>query len=401
MRVNYFDQHMIDINISEDKIQRDKKNDIDEKLDIISQYDTENASFINHTLKKAVNYLFQPNIQNTNYLVNEIPNNMSNETIIIYFDSFGESDTISEQLKKIASKVKKMIIVGNHKTRAINDFIFCVNIRNVQKIEKLVKGNDKIQFGFHVNSIDATKYYYSRMKKYFLNVLNQLNDLAVKELKADIEGTCSKILLNVNNFVSHYQTNMANIKLKKMMVVYSRLIKVIGKERLQNQVMFYDLDGQPSDMNIAMLNSISELIYVYQLSNDEERISYVYDKISEQMKEEAQKLQYCHFVNNACVGSRYGSQSFPNSKENGCCANTYLDKGKNCRYLKEDYSCSICSISCRVFTCQYLQERGIDHALWQYPLMDCSIRLFYRHRVVWDFFVPEERMLQRLKHGIQ
>jgi hypothetical protein len=88
---------------------------------------------------------------------------------------------------------------------------------------------------------------------------------------------------------------------------------------------------------------------------------------------------------------------FPDSEKNGCCNNTYLSRGKDCKYLNEDHSCGICSISCRMFTCKYLQDRGVYHALWQYPLVDCIFGVVAKSEIVYNFFIPKEEMMKKLR----
>ncbi|MBQ9314333.1 MAG: hypothetical protein IJ220_04945 [Clostridia bacterium] len=388
MLVNYFGKYMINTQ------------EIKEKLKLISQYNTENASFFNNTFKNAIEYLFQPAQLDACYLIDEIPNNLNSETIVIYFDNMNEKSKVDSYVNELSKTIKKFIIVGNHRNRIITNKIICVNIKSILNIVNYVRGNEKIQFGFHINAINYEKYYYDRMNVFFLNALNALYHFPMEDLENDVEKVCTDILLDRNNFQSHYFIDDAKIELKKMLVLYYKILKKIGKERLQNEFMFYHIEGELSDMNIAMLNSISELIYVYHLEENEKILSYVYDNISRQMLEEAKKLNYCNFLNNTCVGMRYTDNSFPNSEENGCCNNTYKDKGKNCRYMKDDHSCSISSISCRVFTCQYLQNRGIDHSLWQYPLIDCVFKKLARTKIIYDFFTPKEVMMKKLKHGI-
>ena len=149
-----------------------------------------------------------------------------------------------------------------------------------------------------------------------------------------------------------------------------------------------------------MLNELNSLIKLFNIKNSEEKTSFMYDNICEKMMNEIKKLNYCDFENNKCVTMRY-KDGFPNSKENGCCSNTYMDKGKDCRYLNKDHSCKICSISCRVFTCAYLQKRGIDHALWQYPIIDCSIGKLSRPKLIHNFFIPKEIMIKKLRNSIK
>ena len=69
--------------------------------------------------------------------------------------------------------------------------------------------------------------------------------------------------------------------------------------------------------------------------------------------------------------------------------------------LIADSVCAICSISCRVFTCLYLQERGIDHSLWQYPIIDCTLNKLSRAKIIHNFFTPKEKIMQKLHYKLK
>ena len=138
MLVNYFDKYMINTQ------------EVKEKLKIISQYNTENASFFNNTFKNAIEYLFQPAQLDACYLIDEIPNNLNSETIVIYFDNINEKSKVDSYVNELSKTIKKLIIVGNHKNRIITNKIVCINIRSILNIFNYIRGNEKIQFGFHI-----------------------------------------------------------------------------------------------------------------------------------------------------------------------------------------------------------------------------------------------------------
>ena len=382
MIINFYDKYEINTE------------NIEEKLNIISKYDTENASFINHSFKKTLKYLFKEEKLNNDNLIYGIPKNVDESTIILFFDDCDE-DVVNSEINEFSKNVRNIFIIGNHKSKDINDKIKLINIKQVSKIRKTIK-NKKIQIGFNADSIDNDMYYYGRMRNYYLNLLDKINKISIDDLRRDVEGVCTKLLLDEENFKSHHSKKENLIRMKKMIKIYDRIINRYANKEMINEKSFY-INNSLNKQNICLLNSISELFWLYYNQEEKERFSYAYDAICEQMLNEVKLLDYCNFKNNICITARYTDNSFPNSKENGCCNNTYKDRRKNCRYLNDDHSCSICSIACRVFTCEYLQKRGIDHSLWQYPLIDCIFSKLSRPNIIFDFFTPKEKMMKKLR----
>ena len=376
MIVSFFDKYDIDIS------------NLDEKLDVISHSTTENAVYISHTLKNAINYLFKPVELDLNDISNGIPSDIEDVDCIMFFDT---SDDVDIKVSDLSQKVK-LIIVGTQQTKIVPNGALYLCIDDLKKIKKEIKDCKNILVGFNIDSIDFSKYYYGRMRTYFLNVLNSLNDIFIDELNDDVEGVCTRILLNNNNFECMYETSDSKIKLKSFINIYCKIINMIGNTKM---FTFFNEDKLDLQKKI-MLNEISMIIKIGSMKDDKEKLSIIYDTICNQMLEEAKAINYCNFIDNKCITMRY-TDGFPNSKENGCCSNTYKDRRKDCRYLNKDHSCAICSISCRVFTCVYLQRRGIDHSLWQYPIIDCLIRKFAKTKMIFSFFIPKEKMIMKLK----
>lgn len=385
MKLNYFDKYSLDTD------------EIKEKLEIISKCNEENASYITYMLNNALEYLYSKVQLNVENMTAGITDDLQEVNTIIIFDMIEENEIPSWIVKSYQKA--NLIIIGNYVTKCINDKVTFINVEELAKIRRVLEGEQNILIGFNVSKIDFTKYYYSRMRSYFLNVVDALDKVSMNELKEDTELVCKNILINDDNFESKKNVPIEKIEFKAMMNMYKEIVKLKSENIINKAFYVHDDEVLQEDEKMA-LNQISLLIKVFNIEDEKEKLSFVYDTFCKNMMEEISRLNYCYFIDNKCIKMRYTS-GFPNSKENGCCSNTYMDKGKDCRYLKDDYSCAICSISCRAFTCLYLQERGIDHSLWQYPIIDCTLNKFSRAKLIHNFFTPKEKMMRKLHNRLK
>lgn len=385
MKLNYFDKYSLDTD------------EIKEKLEIISKCNEENASYITYMLNNALEYLYSKVQLNVENMTAGITDDLQEVNTIIIFDMIEENEIPSWIVKSYQKA--NLIIIGNYVTKCINDKVTFINVEELAKIRRVLEGEQNILIGFNVSKIDFTKYYYSRMRSYFLNVVDALDKVSMNELKEDTELVCKNILINDDNFESKKNVPIEKIEFKAMMNMYKEIVKLKSENIINKAFYVHDDEVLQEDEKMA-LNQISLLIKVFNIEDEKEKLSFVYDTFCKNMMEEISRLNYCYFIDNKCIKMRYTS-GFPNSKENGCCSNTYMDKRKDCRYLKADHSCAICSISCRVFTCLYLQERGIDHSLWQYPIIDCTLNKFSRAKLIHNFFTPKEKMMRKLHNRLK
>ncbi len=358
-----------------------RTDNVREKLKIISQSDTENANYVSSVFIKAIEYFFKEIEVQESMLKNGFPVAEKSNCALIYFSD-------DKSLKDEYKNYKFVIVVGS-RGYSFNDNVEFMNVRDISKIKKKLLNVSNIDVGFDLDSIKYAEYYYNMSRCYFLHLLELLRYITIEELQEDVEGNCTWMLLNKNNFKSEYN-EVAEVNFKKIMRIYATL------ETKKIRDIFYMSSNKMTEIKKDLLNNISKLVKAYSFDTNEEKISYAYDEFCKQMCDEARNIPYCNFVNNKCIASRY-TNGFPNSKENGCCSNTYLDKGKDCRYLKTDHSCSICSISCRAFVCYYLQKRGIDHAINQYPIIDFVVSKFSKPHVIYDFFTPKEKAVKKLR----
>ena len=388
MIINYFDKY--DINTEE----------LEDKLKIIEESKTENALYITNVLPKAIKYIFKEKVYNGDELLKMNFEKTYMCDALICFDSQKDDAELERFYGKLLDKYM-CIVVGNLKTHIINANLRYINIKEVKRNKNVLSNINNAFIVFNLESIGFSKYYYTRMRNYFLNVINKFLRLDENELKSDIEKTCKDILLDEKNLSSECESTKDVLELRDVIVSYSMLIKQgIACQIGESNYVFYIGDERINcDFKNMMLIELSKLVSVCNIKCIEDKFSFIYDDMCSKMLEEALNLNYCDFINDRCVTMRY-TNGFPHSKINGCCANTYMDKNKNCRYLNKDHSCSICSIACRAFTCEYLQKRGIDHALWQYPIMDCTVKKSCRGRIVYEFFIPKEKMLAKFKKCI-
>lgn len=388
MIINYFNKYELDTE------------KLEGKLKIIKESKTENALYITNVLPKAIRYIFKEKVYNGDELWKMNFEKTYMVDTLICFDSHEDDVALKNFYSKLTEKYT-CIIVGNYETHNINKNLRYVNIKEIRKNNNELSNIKNACIVFNLESIDFSKYYYNKMRNYFFNIIDKLLSVNEIELEKDTERVCKEILLDENNFISKCEIPEEKLELKNVIAVYAILIKqgIVNKISEENYAFYLGDETVNYDLKNMMLIELSKLVCVCNIKNLDDKFSFIYDDMCSKMLEEALNLNYCDFIDDRCVTMRY-TKGFPHSKVNGCCANTYKDKNKNCRYLNNDHSCSICSIACRAFTCEYLQKRGIDHALWQYPIMDCTVKKLYRGRIVYGFFIPKEKMLKKFKNSI-
>ena len=388
MIINYFNKYELDTE------------KLEGKLKIIKESKTENALYITNVLPKAIRYIFKEKVYNGDELWKMNFEKTYMVDTLICFDSHEDDVALKNFYSKLTEKYT-CIIVGNYETHNINKNLRYVNIKEIRKNNNELSNIKNACIVFNLESIDFSKYYYNKMRNYFFNIIDKLLSVNEIELEKDTERVCKEILLDENNFISKCEIPEEKLELKNVIAVYAILIKqgIVNKISEKNYAFYLGDETVNYDLKNMMLIELSKLVCVCNIKNLDDKFSFIYDDMCSKMLEEALNLNYCDFIDDRCVTMRY-TKGFPHSKVNGCCANTYKDKNKNCRYLNDDHSCSICSIACRAFTCEYLQKRGIDHALWQYPIMDCTVKKLYRGSIVYGFFIPKEKMLEKFKKCI-
>ena len=73
-----------------------------------------------------------------------------------------------------------------------------------------------------------------------------------------------------------------------------------------------------------------------------------------------------------------------------------LTKFVLCEYLGEDYSCTAKCISCKLFTCDYLEKKGIKFKIRDILLLNTFFNPLQKYFIKYMVFTPKEKILKRL-----
>lgn len=185
-------------------------------------------------------------------------------------------------------------------------------------------------------------------------------------------------------------------KLKKFLhfkKFYKRKIGTIKEEKIiLGYVLNYDEgNNQQKDFLLA----INACLY----NTRAERYNYIYDTVCNYLDEFFYGKNLCDFKNNKC-GEKQGTSS-----NIGCCHH-YKNKLlgpliKNnlvpCEHLRADHTCGAKCISCKLFTCDYLERKGIKFKIKDILLLDVFFNPLQKYFIKYMVFTPKEKIIKRLK----
>lgn len=130
----------------------------------------------------------------------------------------------------------------------------------------------------------------------------------------------------------------------------------------------------------------------------EERYNYIYDTVCNYLDSFFYGKNLCDFKNNQC-GEKRGTTSY-----RGCCHH-YKNKllgpliSHNlipCEYLLNDYTCGAKCISCKLFTCDYLNKKGIKFRIKDIFLLDVFFNWFQKYFIKSMVFTPKDKIMKTL-----
>ena len=190
-----------------------------------------------------------------------------------------------------------------------------------------------------------------------------------KEIEPQMYKKILKKILFIKNFINNKNNNN-----KKIFLGY---ILNFEKENYQQK---------------CFIDGINAIFY----NNRYERYNYIYDNVCEYLDGFFYGKNLCDFKNNKC-GEKRNTTSVT-----GCCHHFKhkllgpLSKMVLCEYLKEDYTCGAKCISCKLFTCDYLESKGIKFKIKDILLLDTFFNPLQKYFIKYMVFEPKEKILKRL-----
>lgn len=191
-------------------------------------------------------------------------------------------------------------------------------------------------------------------------------------LKNMIEN--NKVILKVNN------ANLIRI-IKKT----RKIIKFCDKN---NYEIDYDyLEKINDNEKLTNLENIKAAINIKDIN---ERYSYIYDTVCNYIDGKYLKCNYCDFKDNMCIFFRNNPKI---AHIDGCC---YSDsRGGACEHL-ENHKCKIKSISCKLYSCEYLRKKKVNFRMKNIPLIKYFFNIKQKYFIKYSFFKPKSYVIYKL-----
>ncbi len=128
-----------------------------------------------------------------------------------------------------------------------------------------------------------------------------------------------------------------------------------------------------------------------------ERYNYIYDTVCDYLDNNFYGKKLCDFQNNKCVGKRNTSSNV------GCCRHFKtkilgpLSQLVVCEHLNmENYTCEAKCISCKLFTCDYLEKKGIKFKMKDILLLNTFFNPLQKYFIKYMVFTPKEKIMKIL-----
>lgn len=213
--------------------------------------------------------------------------------------------------------------------------------------------------------------------------LNLINVLRVKKLMLFIDF--NQIALK------DYKRLLRNFLYIKKIILNSKIEIGIkdNSKILLGYILNYDKNNKEQNDFILAINAI---LY----NTKYERYNYIYDTVCDYLDSYFYGKNLCDFKNNKC-GEKVNTSSLT-----GCChhfKNKLLgpfSKLVLCEYLNKDYTCSAKCISCKLFTCDYLEKKGIKFRIKDLLLLDTFFNPLQKYFIKYMVYTPKNKIIDRL-----
>lgn len=183
--------------------------------------------------------------------------------------------------------------------------------------------------------------------------------------------------------------------LKKLLKIKSILLKrkthlgVLQKDLfLLGYILNYDENNKLHKEFILAINAIT-------FNTNNERYNYIYDKVCDYLDSFFYGKNLCDFKNNRCQNGKASTQI-------GCCRH-FKHKGLGpfskfipCEHLSEDKTCGAKCISCKLFTCPYLEKKGIKFKINEILLLNVFFNSIQKYFIKTMVFTPKNKIIKRL-----
>lgn len=220
-----------------------------------------------------------------------------------------------------------------------------------------------------------------------------VNDINWTKLKS------SKVFIIKIDF-KNIPVNSYKAILKKLLKLKRKAVRKkidIGIKNNEKTIIGYvynlDYDNQKQLDFISAINAI-----FYRTTYD--MYNYIYDTMCDYLDNQFVEKNLCDFQNNKCGEKRCTSSL------TGCChhyKNMFLGPFSLksnfvlCEYFDTTLKCCTTKcISCKLFTCDYLEKKGVKFKIRDFLLLDTFFNLSQKYIIKYKVFTPKSVILKKL-----
>lgn len=183
--------------------------------------------------------------------------------------------------------------------------------------------------------------------------------------------------------------------LKHFMKIKKRMKKIqIGKNENGKKTIGYIINY---DKNNIKHQEFIQAINAILFDTKYDRYEYIYDTVCDYLDGYFYGKNLCDFKDNKCGEKRNTKSTI------GCCRHPRimklgpLTRLVQCEYLnKENYTCDAKCISCKLFTCDYLEKKGIKFKIKDILLLDTFFNPIQKYYIKYMVFTPKEKIIKRI-----
>ncbi len=279
----------------------------------------------------------------------------------IFYDALKEKSTFllsEKELRKIVSK-GKILYLYQSANKLDKKEVFALSIE-----EKFPKLNGKYYLLLDASLFDLQ------------------NHPLLKKADAIVDAYEKEIPIK-NSFA------FTDIYTKEVNKQYEKVFKKIFslKDHLYEEV---GITSNPHE-EVVLFPLIDSIFKAFFMFSKEERINFIYDATCKKLDLEFSRYNLCGFKDNYCFSKEFLKKKGRNLPLiYGCC----FTKGRICPYFNQ--GCTIQCLSCKLFTCRYLQKQGIKYHAKDFLLLKLFLshsKLIYLDNAI---YTPKEEILKKL-----
>lgn len=199
-----------------------------------------------------------------------------------------------------------------------------------------------------------------------------------------------------NNIVIYLSLNLISDEkqFKKIMKSLIKLNDTLVSNISNEKLILYNITA--TDNNIY-LDHANDVIKILSQKNKKSQYELVYDIVCDKLDNEFVEKNYCDFKDNKCIAQRENKAIHSTM---GCCysfKNTFFGytKSKLCKFLNQT-KCETKCMACKIFTCKYLNEKGIKIKASDNILLSCFFNKKQLRILSCNFFIEKDIIISKL-----